>query len=228
MAKTNQLLEQDQDFVDLLVNTFRLIGKSWDALVLNILTFILVGVVPAVVMILAVALVFVPFLTHGDTRVLTIVLATLAMIFALIVVVLFLPAVTITQLASARGKKVEFNEVFKKSRALALPYLGLTIIVGLTVIFGTILIIIPGIIAAFFLSMSTYIMADKNPGVIKAYKQSYYLVKENILVVLALFLVNIGVSVVSYIPFVGWIASLALSIAYFCLPAIIYTKIAKK
>lgn len=217
-----------EDFVDLLVNTFKLIGNSWNALLLNLWTFVLISLVPALVIIMAIIFVIIPFLSNGDGRIITIVLATLAVVIALVVAFLFLPAITITQLASARGEKVEFSEVFKKSRALALPFLGLAIIVGLTVIFGLVLLIIPGIVAAFFLSMAMFILVDKNPGVINAYRQSYYLVKENILVVLALYVVNMGVSAISYIPYFGWIASLILTVAYFCLPAIIYNRISKK
>ena len=134
---------------------------------------------------------------------------------------------TVTQLYSAKGKKISVGEAVHKGFPLFLRFLGLIILVVLAVCIGTVLLIIPGILAAFFFSMSTYIMFDKNTGVIEAMKRSYQLVKSNWLFVLALFMINIVVSLVSYIPFIGWITGLILSIAYFCLPAIVYNKISK-
>jgi hypothetical protein len=219
---------KDVDFVDLIFSTFKLLGDSWRALMLNFWTLVMVGVIPALIAIVAAISIVIPFLTNGDSRIISIAFTAILAVLAIVFVVMFLPAVTIIQLASVRGQKVEFKEVFEKSRSLALPYLGLIILVGLTVLLGFILLIIPGIIAAFFLGMTTYIFVDKKCGVIEAYKQSIKLVKENILVVLALFIVNMGVSAVSYVPYIGWIFSLALTIGYFCLPAIIYVKISKK
>jgi hypothetical protein len=228
MAKAKQQPVKDQDFIDLLTDTFKLIGESWKALLLNFWTLLLVIVVPIFVFLLAIPFAFVPLIVEGNGRVLTIVLAVAAFIAAIFLACLFFPAVTIIQLESVRGNKVTFKDVFAKSKKLALPYLGLAILVGLTVLIGIVFLIIPGLIAAFLLSMSMFILVDKNQGVIESYKQSIYLVKNNILVVLALFVVNMGVSAVSYIPAIGGIISLVLSIAYLFLPAIVYLKIAKR
>ncbi|MEI6237749.1 MAG: hypothetical protein WCP03_04075, partial [Candidatus Saccharibacteria bacterium] len=228
MAKAKQVPTQDQDFIDILTNTFKLIGASWEALKLNFWTLTLVTIVPLFVFLLAIPFAFVPILVDGNGRILTIALAVAAFVAAIFLACLFFPAVTITQLESVRGNKVGFKEVFDRSKGMALPYLGLAIIVGLTILFGFVLLIIPGLIAIFMLSMAMFIYVDKKPGVIEAYKQSFALVKENILIVLAMFVVNIGVSAVSNVPFIGWIISLVLSVAYFCLPAIIYNKISKK
>ena len=225
---TSKNKPDETDFFDLVGYTFRLLGDSWIALRLNIYTFILVALVPGLVIGLAVPFALVPIFTHGNIRTISIIAAVLIFLAALAIACIFLPAMTLTQLASVRGKKFDFKEAFNKSKPFFLRFIGLIILITLSVVVGFVLFIIPGILAAFFLSMSTYIMIDKNTGVVEAMKQSYRLVKLNWLTVLALFVVNIAVSIVSYLPLIGWLAGLVLGIMYFCLPAIVYTNISKK
>jgi uncharacterized membrane protein len=58
-----------------------------------------------------------------------------------------------------------------------LYYLGGQILVGLTVIIGLVLLVIPGIIAALGLMFTSYLIVDKNRGPIEAYKESWRITK---------------------------------------------------
>jgi uncharacterized membrane protein len=134
----------------------------------------------------------------------------------------------VTQIESAKGKKIDINQVIEKSKPLVLPYIGLAIVLAVLITLGFVLLIIPGLLAIFFFTLSVYILVDKKVGIFDAIKQSYELTKANWEWVLALFIVQIAVSIVSYLPLIGWLISIVLSVVYFCLPAIIYLKIAKK
>jgi uncharacterized membrane protein len=227
MADTNSNASSE-DFLGIVSSAFKSIKESWEALLLNLLTFILVALVPMLIIGISVPLLILPLFVGGSSPWLAVLLAILIITAAIVVACLFIPAMVVTQLASAKGQKIGFDEALKKGMPYVLRYIGLALLVGLCVIIGMFLLIIPGLLAAFFLSMSFYLLVDKNIGVIEAMKQSINLTKKYWMWILALFIVNMAVSIVGYFPFIGWILSLAGSIAYFCLPAIIYLKITKK
>jgi uncharacterized membrane protein len=134
----------------------------------------------------------------------------------------------ITQIASVKGQKVEFKEAFNKGIPFVLRFIGLGLLSAVVVILGFILFIIPGLLAIFFLSFAPFILVDKNTGVIDAMKASYEMVKEYWKVTLGLLVVNFAIGLPSYVPVIGQLISLALTIGYFCLSALVYVNIAGK
>jgi hypothetical protein len=226
MAKIHRI-DQTQDFFGITGDVFKLIGVSWRALKLNLLTFILIGLIPIVIALVAFAVSGMPAFNNDDFSLINIVtLAIFGLIF-LIALVLLWPALIITQIKGAEVKRIDFKQVFKRSASIALPFLGLTILVGLIIIVGFILLVIPGLLAIFFLTMAPYIYIDKRSGIKTAIKQSYYMVKQNWRLVLAMYIVSIIVSLFGSIPNIGWAINLVLSVAYFCLTAVIYVQIRK-
>jgi uncharacterized membrane protein len=73
-----------------------------------------------------------------------------------------------------------------------LPYLGATILMGIIVVVGLILLIVPGILAAVMLMFTKFIVVDRNLGPIEALKESARITKGNRLT-LFLFMVVIAV-----------------------------------
>jgi uncharacterized membrane protein len=223
-------VQAETDFFSLVGNTFKMIGASWEALKLNLGTFILIAFIPMVIVAISlIGSIAAIVQLNGATQIRdgSFMLAAFILV-GIVAACVFLPAITYTQIASAKGKKIGFNDALVNSRKYILRYIGLVILVALSVIVGMVLLIIPGILAAFFFSMSIYTLIDKNTGVIESMKQSYQLVKANWMIILAMLVVNLAVSVVSYVPIIGRLASTALYIAYFCLPALIYLKISKE
>lgn len=222
----------EQDFLTVLSGVFGLIKESWEAFLRNLLTFVLLFALPVMAIILVVIIIvgIVTFSMGGGagfSRASIIYIASL-LLLVLAISVSFLPAVTITQLASVRKKKINPIQAFIKGLPFVFKYLLLGLLVVFSVLAGFILLVIPGMLLGFFFSMSFYILIDKKVGVFEALKHSFNLVKQNWMLVLCLYIVNMAISAVNYLPFVGWAISLGLSIAYFCLPALIYVKIAKK
>lgn len=223
---------RDGDFFDTLGTLFKAITPSMEALKLNIWTFLLLAVIPGAILLLAVFLAFIPLLaaSNGSDVVVGVgaffvfVLSILALLAALV----FAPAIIQTQIASVKDQKVEFNEAFNKAKPFVLRFIGLGLLAGLVIFVGLLLLIVPGLLAIFFFSYAGYVLVDKNVGVVDSLKASYELAKEYWKVTLGLVLVNIAISIVGYVPLIGGLASIVLTIAYFCLPAIVYTAIAGK
>ena len=226
MATSSDAPKKDEDFFGLVGNVFKMYKDSWEALKLNLVTFIILALIPAILLAVAVPFILLPFVTDGGS--LSSILSFVVLLALFVIACIFLPALVVTQLESAKGNKIDINQVVERSKPLVLPYIGLAIVLAVIFTIGFILLVIPGIIAVFFLSLSVYILVDKKVGVFDSIKQSYELTKANWQWVLALFIVQFAVSLVSYLPLIGWLLGIVLSIVYFCLPAIVYLKIVKK
>ncbi len=218
---------RDGDFFDTLGTLFKAITPSFEALRLNIWTFVLLAVVPIGILMLSLfTSLTIAFAT--DSSAFGNVLAFIIALVALVVILVFAPAIVQTQIASVKGQKVEFSEAFNKAKPFVLRFVGLGLLATLIVGIGLILFIVPGLLAFFFLSYAAYVLVDKNTGIVDALKASYELAKEYWKVTLGLFIVNAAVTAVGYFPLIGGIASFVLSIAYFCLGAMVYVAIAGK
>jgi uncharacterized membrane protein len=228
---------RDGDFFDVTGQVFKYIKESWEAFKLNWPVF--VGAIVAIFgvaiigSLVATALFGTTLVTTGDqlttssfTSVLAVTAFTVLAVSLLVIVIA--PLVITAQLASARNKKHSFGEFFAQSKSKILGFLGLSILSGLAVTLGLIFLIIPGLVIAFFLSFAPYIYLDKKIGTVDAMKASYELVKEFWKVTAALVIVQIAISLVGRLTFIGAIASIALTIAYFCIGAIVYVKISSK
>ncbi len=220
---------RDGDFFEVVGEVFKMITPSWEAFKLNVWTFVFLLFVPAILFAIAIPFIVLPFVTGSDAgTALAAILAVVVILVLFVIAVMIIPAFTITQLASVRGQKVSISEAFNKSKPYVLRAVGLLLLSALIIMAGLILLIIPGLLAMFFLSMAFYVLIDKNTGVTDAIKGSYELVKEYWKPVVGLIIVNVAISIPNYIPVIGWIIALALTVAYLCLGALIYVKIASK
>lgn len=214
----------ENDFLKLLEYVFKLWEPSLEALKLNLGTFVLLALVPLGLSILAMPFFFL-ILSNGGA--ISVLLSVFVLAILLVIGAIFMPAIVITQLESAKGNKVTFTDIFEDCKPLVLPYIGLALLSALIVMVGLLLFILPGIAAAIFLSFSAYYLVDKKLGVIDSMKASVDLVKRKWQWVAAIFIVQAVISAVSNVPILGWIVGLVGFIVYFCLNAIVYLKISK-
>lgn len=228
----SQNSEVDKDLFSTIGDAFNLARSSWEALKLNLGTFILLSVIPIIIFTTAffilLAFAFASLVSDFSNSEFSfgfILPIAITVIIGGLACSPFLIGSTITQLASAKGEVIGFGQALKSSFKYILPGIGLFILVGLSVLVGMIFLIIPGFLAAFFFSQSLFILIDKNTTVIEAMKQSYSVVKNHWKWVVALVVVNMAVSAVGYFPYIGWIISTIGSVIYYCLPAIIYVRI---
>lgn len=244
MANSNDS-QSELDFFSKVGLAFQMIKESWEALKLNISTFILVAIIPALIILVASMFFLIPIIAGANNAnglaSVSAIFAGLILIAAIVVALIFLPALTITQLESVRGKKVSFGEVFEQSKEYVLRYIGIALLGGLIaagpMLLSLILIfvfigwlLLPfayawAVVVMFFLLMAPYVLITKNLGVIDSMKASYELTKKHWQWVLAIFIIQFAINIPSLIPFiniVGWMVTVILGVAYYCLPALIF------
>lgn len=119
----------------------------------------------------------------------------------------------------ARGEEAAIGDLFNGG-PLLLPAIGVNLLVGLAVILGLLLLIIPGIIVALMLSQSLFVLIDQNTGVIDSLRYSAQATKGNKLTLFGLGFVSMLLSIVGFLAcFVGIIfvapyLGLAYAVAY--------------
>jgi uncharacterized membrane protein len=223
---------QSDDFGTILGNTVKLIEVSWNALVLNINTFLVVYILPTLLILTTLLLLAAASgfrvedegLVYGSISALGIAAAITVVFGVVILAIIANIAGIVTQLASARGQVISPRAAFEKSLPLLVPSILLGILTFLIFIVGLIMLIIPGLIALFVLSFAWYILIDKNIGPIATIKETYSLAKQNWKIVLSYGLLTLGIQAISSLTILGALASIVLSVAYLCLPAILYIR----
>ena len=135
-------------------------------------------------------------------------------------------AVVYTTLASARGKTVEITETFRAAWPKFLWLFVLSIIVGLTVLGGLLLLIVPGLYFAVRLSLVSYFFMDQNLSVGEAYKASWAATKGHAGKVWGL----VGVSLLMILPaftLIGIVATVYLLFMYQASAGLLYVHLQK-
>lgn len=229
---TGELLptKQSDDFLTVIGNSFKLIKASWQALQLNLLTFVLLYAIPVVLFTLLVTLAVIVGIGIGGSESVNmsaavIILGTVILLGLIVLSVYIGIAVIITQLASVRGTKIGFKEAINQAQPFFWRFIGLSILTALCVLGGLLLFVVPGIILFILLLLSMYFLIDKNMSIMEAFKACYHASKANWKLPAAVLIVQILIQAPSFVPGIGSFITTILGILYFCLPAIIYTRI---
>lgn len=245
--------KQSDDFFTILGNQFKLIGISWNAFRLNFLTFVVIYLLPFVILSGA-FLAWIPnnimnpngtfneavardFLNDINGT------AAIAAAIGLLIVGSVLGVANIAaQLQSVKGEKLSFTDAIERAWPLLPRVVGLILLALLVVMAWVLSFAIPGVgylllpiavlffvIASFFLSLTLYVLVDKNSGVIESLKGSFHLVKRNWKIILSYFALSMVISLPSnLLGQLGGFVSMVLSIAYLCLPALLYLRISRE
>lgn len=149
-----------------------------------------------------------------------IVLTILSMIFSI-----WMQSATYFSILEMKNNEVE---VIKKSLKKLLPFFGISFVLGLIFLLGTLLLIIPGIIFGIWYSYTLFLVFEKNMKLGQALKTSKELVKGRMLkvfgrgIVFGLFMIIASI-LVSIIPFAGSVI-LGLLSPLFVLPSYLLYK----
>ena len=129
--------------------------------------------------------------------------------------------IIVASLRSAQGQNTTYWRSFREGLRYFWRLLGLGVCVGLLVVFGLVLLIVPGVILLKRYFLSPYYLIDRNMGIAQAMKQSAEDTKKygGVWGILGVVLL---IALVGAIPIVGWIGSLVLSALYLCAPALRY------
>lgn len=81
-------------------------------------------------------------------------------------------------------------------------YLAATLLIGIVVVLGFILLIVPGVIVALMLMFATYLIVDRKLGPIEAMKESRRITKGHLLDLFLLMLAIIGINILGLLALV--------------------------
>lgn len=136
-------------------------------------------------------------------------------------------------LKAAQDKTANVNELTETARKFTLKYLGLSILSGLVIVLGFVLLIVPGFIAITRLFLAPYVMVSENLGVVESMKRSSELSKGNAGAIWGVIGVTILLGIIGQIlgfisPVVGAVVASLLGIGYSVAPAIRYLELKGK
>jgi uncharacterized membrane protein len=139
---------------------------------------------------------------------------------------LYLSATNYAVFNIVEGKKVTAWDNFKQGLKKFWVFLGMTVVVMLIVAVGFMLLVLPGVVAAFFLSFSFYLLVVENLTIGKAISRSFEIVKKNWLLVLVMMLIIMAISMVlSWIPFINFIITPLVALFSTLVLAVIYKRV---
>lgn len=219
MAETPQVTPDSPQ----LTGAFQLFEPSKKALLLNLKTFFLLMVIPLVFAMIGLA----ASSLGGDENPEASFTGIYGIFTAIgyILLILTAPALIITQLKSVRKEVVGPQETFKKGVPIIWRVLGLGIVTALIYAVSFLLLIVP-----FFFMLRRYILApyyliDRNLSIGDALKASAEDSKKYSGAIWGVIGVTILLSAINFIPLVGWLVYLVLSLIYGIAPAIRYEQI---
>lgn len=204
-------------------SAFKLFKPSWEALKLNIVTFLILGIVPFLGFIVS---------TFGIAGGIAEVTDNASVLLAAVIIVgvislVFTPAVTFTQVKSVQGQKVGVGEALKASLNRFFAFWGVMILSGLMILGGFLLLVVPGVFMIRRYFLAPYGVFTENLGVWGTMERSKELCKPRAGAVWGVIGVSILISLVGIIPLIGWIISLIGSVMYYCAPALRWEQLRK-
>ena len=131
------------------------------------------------------------------------------------------------ELKSAQGKKLKLEQLWPYAKKYWLRLVGLFILMGLYIIIGFILLIIPGFIAIRRYMLAPYVLIDKDMSIPDAMRESARISKPYSGSIYSILGVMILISVPSIFPVFGWIITFVLTILYSVAPALRYEELKK-
>ena len=258
MNKINN--SKEMDIVQKIVFAFKAIDKSLSALKFNFKTFLGLIAFPLFLSISLYVFYYAFIIRALDTSTETINISPIVwlgsfMLFLLMVIsyIVIVPALLITQIASINKAKISAIVALKQSKRFLIRYVLIGLLIGLAcflpvifmvplfVILPPIALLIMPIFATWiifvllFTFLTPYLLITKNLSVIETIKASYYISKNNLQWVLAIFIVTYFLPFIItsfltpfssnfYITLINDIVYWSYFVAYSCLPAYIFVK----
>lgn len=203
-------------------NPVALLGPSWDGFKLN--AGLIVGLVAAMlaVIIVTAGIGLVAGAVPHNPLILALILVLIVVVDLIVIAVVLAPAITRVQLASARHHQLTWAEARHGSPQVGWRLLGAALLIGLTVIGGLILLIVPGLIFAVWFSLTAYAIVDEDLGVIDGMKRSRNLVRNRFWDTAGVLAFFQAASILQVVPVLGRLAAIVLSVIFSPLQTIRY------
>ncbi len=132
------------------------------------------------------------------TVLLLVILWTVLYFLALLILSLVMPIVSIEILQGTKPARV--LQLIKQSKRFIVPYFLASLVVGLLVLGGMILLFVPGLLIAFFFMFVSYEIVVEHQSRKEALRRSYLLIKNNFWeVFVRVVLLQVGISFISWL-----------------------------
>jgi hypothetical protein len=206
-----------------LPSAFALFKPSYEALMVNIWTFLVLLFLPiagGIVSSSSGAFGQDP----GTTREFTLNAITIFSLLTVVVGLLVAPAVPYVQLKSVHGQEVTIGEALKAGKKYFWRFYGLAILSGLMVLGGFLLLIVPGFFMIKRYMLAPFYMYDRNLSIPDAMRWSRADAKPFAYAIWGL----IGVSaIIGFLGVIPWfaVAAAILQVVYYCAPTVRYEQI---
>jgi hypothetical protein len=197
-----------------LPSAFSLFTPSSKFVQRNLSNFLIIYFIPAAV-IAVVDLFVTPSTDHRISNAWLSIFLIVALYYLII-----LAAKPFLELAAAKGHKPSLYKVFEQSSLYWIRLLGLYIVQGFAIVFGFILLIIPGLILITRFYFAQYFLIEENLGVFDAMRRSNAITKGHAMAVWGVIGVQFLLGTGGWIPFIGPLISAGLGMLYDCAPAI--------
>ena len=209
------------------VSSFSLFSKSYDLVVRNWQMFAILSILPFLGLLSSTKTNNyerdkLPHIT-SDTVVAAIVFGLIFVAASYIVQVM----TTVLELEAGQDKTPSFNHLWEVAKKFWLRQLGLYIVIGLTVLGGLILLIIPGFIMIRRYFLAPYVMINEDLSITEAMRRSAALSKPYSGYVWGIIGVAILLSLPSGIPRVGPYIAFIFALFYSVAPALRYLELKK-
>ena len=203
-------------------SAFSLFKPSWEGLKLNIVELIMVFLIPTIV--LTVLFLVGAGVASGSNSAAAVIII-IGVVLALVYAALLGPALVHIQLKSGRMQKATYESAWATSKKFWWRFLCLSIVVGLVIAVGFLLLIVPGVIFLRRYFLAQYALIDQDLSLGDSMRTSNELSRGRSMAIFGIIGVEILIEIPSFIPVIGSIITFLLQIAYFCAPAIRYDQL---
>lgn len=142
-------------------------------------------------------------------------------LFSLICGSLLTAALILTYFAGIKGQRLDIGEAFSQALPLWLNMIGVTLLVGISVVISFVLLIIPFFFVLPRLVLAQYFLVDKNVGVMDAYKASWDRTKGHTGKIWGVILLAVGMAILM-VTIIGIPFSIYFLLMYSAALAILY------
>lgn len=203
-------------------SAFGLFRPSIDAVLLNVWTFLALLLLPIAGFVLFA--VTAGAFAAADLTGVAAVMAGLMLAFVVLAALIVGPALPYVQLMSAKGKQVTIQEAVRAGLKKFWRFYGLSILTGLIVFIGFLLLIVPGLFMLRRYILAPYYLFDRDLGIMEAMKASAKDSKRFSGAVWGLIGVIVLIGATGMVPIL-FVVTAALQVAYYCAPAVRYFQI---
>lgn len=210
-------------------SVFGMYSQSWKVLTIAFLTLLKLAVRPLVAVIPLFLVAVLQLVVQGNTvaNLVSLVIGIVSMIWFIWLVIQIAPAMKYVELQAARGRQITTTEALENTKTMIWDFFIMSVLVGLIIIVGFVLLIVPGILMLKRYYLASYHLVDKKLSASEAISSAHESSKKYSGGHWALIGLEFVIMITQIVPLIGGIISFIMGVIYFMVPAIRYDQVTK-